>query len=72
MIGVKGEVLLSVDSRGGIIKIPSSTPMRFERLHVKPIIEESQFERGDMVYICDVKNGFLLVDNNKKSIRRRT
>jgi len=72
LIGVKGEVLLSVDNRGGIIKIPSSTPMRFERLHVKPIIEDSQFERGDMVYICDVKNGFLLVDNNKRSIKRRT
>jgi hypothetical protein len=71
LIGVKGKVLLRVDDRGGIIKIPSSTPMRFERLHVKPIIGESQFERGDKVYICDVKDGFLLVDNNKKSIQRR-
>ena len=71
LIGVKGEVLLQVDERGGVIKIPSSTPMRFERVHVKPIFVDSQFERGDKVYICDVKNGFLLVDNNKRSIKRR-
>lgn len=71
LIGVKGEVLLRIDERGGVIKIPSSTPMKYERVHVKPIIDESQFERGDMVYICDVKNGFLLVDNTKKSIKRR-
>ena len=71
LIGVKGEVLLRVDERGGIIKIPSSTPMKFERIHVKPITDDFQFERGDMVYICDVKNGFLLVDNTKKSIKRR-
>ncbi len=71
LIGIQGEVILHVDDRGGVIKIPSATPMRFERIHVKPIIESSQFERGDRVYICDVKNGVLLVDNNKKSIRRR-
>jgi len=71
LIGIQGEVLLPIDNRGGVIKIPSSTPMRFEKLHVKPVIEESHFERGDKVYICDVKNGFLLVDNNKKSIKRR-
>lgn len=71
LIGVKGEVLLRVDERGGVIKIPSSTPMRFEKVHVKPIFEESQFERGDKVYICDVKDGFLLVDITKNSIKRR-
>ena len=71
LIGVKGEVLLPVDKRGGVIKIPSSTPMKFERVHVKPLNNEFQFERGDKVYICDAKNGFLLVDNTKKSIRRR-
>jgi len=71
LIGIQGEVLLPIDNRGGVIKIPSSTPMRFEKLHVKPVIEESHFERGDKVYICDVKNGFLLVDNNKKSIKKR-
>jgi hypothetical protein len=71
LIGIKGEVLLPIDDRGGVIKISSSTPMRFEKVHVKPVIEESHFERGDIVYICDVKNGFLLVDKNKKSIKRR-
>jgi hypothetical protein len=71
LIGIQGEVLLPVDERGGIIKITSSTPMRFEKLHVKPAIVTSHFERGDKVYICDVKDGFLLVDNNKKSIKRR-
>ena len=71
LIGIQGEVLLPVDKRGGVIKIASSTPMRFEKIHVKPAIETSHFERGDKVYICDVKDGFLLVDNNKKSIKRR-
>ena len=71
LIGIQGKVLLPIDNRGGVIKIPSSTPMRFEKLHVKPVFEESHFERGDKVYICDVKNGYLLVDKNKKSIRRR-
>ncbi len=45
--------------------------MRFERIHVKPLHPESEFEREEVVYICDVKNGFLLVDNNKKLIKRR-
>ncbi|MFW9882732.1 MAG: hypothetical protein ACFFG0_57445 [Candidatus Thorarchaeota archaeon] len=71
LIGIEGEVLLPIDDRGGVIKIPSSTPMRFEKVHVKPLIEESHFERGDKIYICDVKNGVLLVDNNRKSIKRR-
>ncbi|MCK4371147.1 MAG: hypothetical protein KAW03_08775, partial [Candidatus Lokiarchaeota archaeon] len=71
LIGIQGEVLLRVDERGGIIKIPSNTPMRFERLHVKPIVDTFNFERGDKVYICDVRDGYLLVDNNKKSIKKR-
>ena len=71
LIGIQGEVLLRVDERGGIIKIPSNTPMRFERLHVKPIVDTFNFERGDKVYICDARNGYLLVDNNKKSIKKR-
>ena len=71
LIGIQGEVLLNVDERGGIIKIPSNTPMRFERIHVKPSVNASHFERGEKVYICDVRNGYLLVDNKKKSIKRR-
>ncbi|GAG94993.1 unnamed protein product, partial [marine sediment metagenome] len=71
LIGKQGEVILKVDDRGGVIKVPSKTPLRFERLHVKPVIEESIFERGDRVYICAVKNGYLLVDNSKRSIEKR-
>lgn len=71
LIGKKGEIILPVDKRGGIIKVPSNTPMKFERLHVKPLIEGSEFERGDTVYICDVKNGYLLVDYTKKLIKKR-
>ena len=71
LIGKQGEVILKVDDRGGVIKVPSKTPLRFERLHVKPVIEESIFERGDRVYICAVKNGYLLVDNSKRSIKKR-
>jgi len=71
LIGIKGEVILKVDKRGGILKVPSRTPMKFERLHVKPVIEDSIFERGDSVFVVDVKNGFLLVDNNRKSIKKR-
>ena len=71
LIGKEAEVVLRVDERGGVIKIPSYTPMRYEKLHVKPLDENSQFEREEKVYICDVKNGFLLVDNNKNLIKKR-
>ncbi|TFG21343.1 MAG: hypothetical protein EU529_13665 [Promethearchaeota archaeon] len=70
LIGKKGEVTLGVDNRGGIIRIPSSTPMRFERIHVKPLKPNSRFALGEKVYICDVRNGFLLIDNNKKLIKK--
>jgi membrane protein implicated in regulation of membrane protease activity len=71
LIGTKGEVILKVDNRGGIIKIPSNTPLKFERLHVKPVVDDLIFEKGDLVYICDVKNGYLLIGNRKTSIRRK-
>ncbi len=71
LIGKEAEVVLRVDERGGVIKIPSYTPMRYERIHVKPLNPESQFVREEKVYICDVKNGFLLVDNNKNLIKKR-
>ena len=70
LIGKKGEVTLGVDNRGGVIKIPSSNPMRFERIHVKPLKPNSRFAKGEKVYICDVRNGFLLIDNNKKLIKK--
>jgi len=71
LIGKEAEVVLLIDERGGVIKIPSYTPMRYEKIHVKPLNPESQFEREEKVYICDVKNGFLLVDNNKNLIKKR-
>ena len=49
LIGKEVKVILKVDDRGGVIKIPSKTPLKFERLHVKPVIEESIFEKGDRV-----------------------
>lgn len=70
-IGKEGEVILNVDKRGGVIKIKSQTPLKFEKLHVKPYRESDIFERGTKVYICDVKGDYLLVDTNKNSIRKR-
>ncbi|MFX1389835.1 MAG: NfeD family protein [Promethearchaeota archaeon] len=72
LIGQKGEIVLDVDNRGGIVKIKSNNPMKFEKVHVKPLFVESSFEKGEEVYICDIKDGFLLVDNKASSIRYRT
>ena len=72
LIGIEGEVILKVDRRGGILRVPSRTPLKFERLHVKPVIEDSIFEKGDRVFVCDVNNGYLLVDNKRKSIGKRS
>ncbi|MFX1476559.1 MAG: hypothetical protein ACFFCI_00375 [Promethearchaeota archaeon] len=69
LIGTKGEVILDVDNQGGVIKIFSNTPMKFEKVHVKPLNPNSQFKKGENVYICDVREGFLLVDTSTKSIR---
>ena len=71
LIGKQGEVILYVDDRGGVIKVPSHTPMKFERVHVKPLNPGSKFEKGEIVYICSVKNGFLLVDIKKNLINRK-
>ncbi len=71
LLGKKGEVILQVDYRGGVIKIPSLTPMKFEKIHVKPLIPDRRFEKKEKVYICDIKKNQLLVDNNKKLIKNR-
>ncbi|MFW9987506.1 MAG: hypothetical protein ACFFC3_02535, partial [Candidatus Odinarchaeota archaeon] len=71
LIGEKGVIVLDVDKRGGVIRIPSNNPMKFEKIHVKPINPDSSFEKGQEVYICDIKDGFLLVDNKFSSIRNR-
>ncbi|MFX1459101.1 MAG: NfeD family protein, partial [Promethearchaeota archaeon] len=71
LIGQEGEVILRVDDRGGVIKIQSNTPMKFEKMHVKPLKESISFEKGTKIYICDIKDGFFLIDSNQKSIRNR-
>ncbi len=71
LIGQKGVIVLDVDWRGGVIKIHSDNPMKFEKIHVKPVKSDSSFKKGEEVYICDIKDGFLLVDNKVSSIQYR-
>ncbi|TFF87172.1 MAG: hypothetical protein EU550_03800 [Promethearchaeota archaeon] len=70
LIGREGEVILPVDNRGGVIKIVSNTPLRYEKLIVKPLDENSVFERGETVYICNVINNVFLVDSDISKIKR--
>jgi len=55
LIGREGEVVLPIDVRGGVIRINSTTPMKYEKLHVMPYDDTSCFERGIKVYILAVK-----------------
>lgn len=71
LIGREGEVILTVDKISGLIKITSDTPMRFEKVPVKPFHEDSVFKRGQKVYICTARQGVLLVDDNPKNIQKR-
>jgi hypothetical protein len=70
LIGKEGEVILTIDNRGGLIKIPSNTPLKFEKLIVRPLKEDSVFERGEKVFICTVINNMLLVDDDISNIKR--
>lgn len=70
LIGIEGEVILSVDHRGGLVKIPSDTPMKFERIHVKPFETDERYKKGENVYICDFKDGFLLVSSEREDIKK--
>ncbi len=63
IIGTIGEVVLDVDSKGGIIKINSNTPMEFEKIHSKPLHPEKQFSKGQHVFIYAKKDGYFLIDN---------
>ncbi|MFX0073107.1 MAG: NfeD family protein [Candidatus Hermodarchaeota archaeon] len=72
LIGTEGEVVLEVDEKGGIIKIPSYTPLKFEKIHVKSLKPGSIFEKGEFVYICDIKNSFFLVDKSDNLIKKRS
>ena len=71
LLGREAEVVLTVDDKGGVIKIRTNTPLRFEKLHAKPLKDSFKFEKGEKVYICDIKNGYYLVDKNKGNIRLR-
>ncbi|TFG25400.1 MAG: hypothetical protein EU533_01165 [Promethearchaeota archaeon] len=71
LIGISGEVILPVDKRGGVIKIQTNTPMKQEKMHVKPLNEDSEFERGTIVYIVDIKGQSLLVDSNINKIYKK-
>ena len=70
-IGKEGEVILTVDKQGGVIKVPSETPLKFEKIHVKPYRESEVFEEGTKVYVCDIQEDYLLVDTDKNCIRWR-
>ncbi len=70
LIGIEGEVILEIDDQGGVIKIPSETPLRYEKLHVKPLYSDTRFEKGEKVYICNVRNNYLYVDSNINSIKK--
>jgi membrane protein implicated in regulation of membrane protease activity len=66
LLGKSGEVVLTVDEHGGVIKIPSDNPMKTEKLHVMPYTAGNVYEDGEKVYIVGVTNKFLLVDKNFK------
>jgi membrane protein implicated in regulation of membrane protease activity len=71
LVGKKGEVVLGIDNRGGVIRIESSTPMKFEKMHVMPYDINSNFERGMTVYIIGVRDNKIVVDSNKNLIKNK-
>jgi len=71
LIGKKGEVIFTINKRGGVIKIKSPTPMKYEKLHVIPYNEDSEFKKGMNVYIVEIKNNKVMVDITKKNIKKR-
>jgi membrane protein implicated in regulation of membrane protease activity len=70
LIGKKGEVVFPINERGGVIRIISSTPMKYEKMHVMPYNSASYFDRGENVYIIGVKNNKFIVDINKNLIKK--
>ena len=71
LIGREGEVVLPIDERGGVIRIKSTTPMKYEKIHVMPYDNATYFERGMKVYIVAVKDNKLRVSPNKALIKKR-
>ena len=71
LLGREGEVVLPIDKRGGVIKIKSTTPMKYEKLHVMPYNDTVHFERGMKAYIVAVKENKVMVSPNKILIKKR-
>ena len=72
LLGREGEVVLPIDKRGGVIKIRSTTPMKYEKLHVMPYDDTIHFERGMKAYIVAVKENKVMVSPNKILIKKRS
>jgi membrane protein implicated in regulation of membrane protease activity len=70
LIGKKGEVVFPINERGGVIRIVSTTPMKYEKMHVMPYDDTSYFDRGTNVYIIGVRNNKIIVDSNKELIKK--
>jgi hypothetical protein len=71
LIGREGEVVLPIDERGGVIRIKSTTPMKYEKLHVMPYDDATYIERGMKVYIVAVKDNKVRVSPNKMVMKKR-
>jgi membrane protein implicated in regulation of membrane protease activity len=71
LIGKRGEVVFPINERGGVIRIVSSTPMKYEKMHVMPYNIDSYFDRGEKVYIIGVRNNKVVVDVNKNLIKKK-
>ena len=71
LLGREGEVVLPIDKRGGVIRIRSTTPMKYEKLHVMPYDDTIHFERGMKAYIVAVKENKVMVSPNKILIKKR-
>jgi len=71
LIGKRAIVSIVVNEKGGIIKIPTNTPLGFEKFPAKPMYSLTRFNAGDQVYICDKKENYFLIDKNKESINWR-
>jgi len=56
-------VVLEVDRRSGLIRVPSDTPLKFEKIPVRSLNPDLTFKRGEKVLIRTVKQGIFLVDN---------
>ena len=70
LIGKMGEVVFPINERGGVIRLISSTPMKYEKMHVMPYNSNSYFDRGENVYIIGVKDNKVVVDLNRNLIKK--